>query len=236
MTGRLRSVLPGLLVATVATAALLGSASSASADDIYEIDGRLQEAGFDEAFTEAFSAADRPGVRIVIDFASGSADEAAYEREAEQAAELVWDHLDGRLLAVDVAPTYDAEWAEDGLPTARSFDRATLIERFGTRPAGLDAADVETFDDEGLAFLGAAVAGWLVSLLVVGLGTFFLTRARYRRPSPAASPEHWGGMTGPPGAWSSPATWPPPASPPAHQQSGAGSAQPAPDDPWRPLG
>jgi hypothetical protein len=100
VTDSLRSALPRLRVAIVAVSVLLLliPASSAAADDIYEIDGRLQDAGFDLAYTEAFEAADRPGVRIVIDYdsgsgsGSGSEDEAAYQREAEQAAELVWNY------------------------------------------------------------------------------------------------------------------------------------------------
>ena len=247
VTAPLRSVPRRLSVASVAASAflLLAPASPASADDIYEIDGRLQDAGFDLAYTEAFDAADRPGMRIVIDFDSDSADESAYQREAEQAAELVWDHLDGRVLVVDVAPTFDVSWAESGLPTALSFDRAALTERFGARPAGLDGADVEAFDEEGLAFLGAVVAAWLLSVVVVGAGTFFLTRARYRRAATAVPPGYWGGWTGPPtppAAWPQPASWPPPvagpgqwppAPPPAgaHDMPSEESAQQAPHHP-----
>ena len=193
-------------------AVLLLTAAPAAADDIVEIDGRLQDAGLELAYTEAFDAVDRPGVRIVVDFDSGSGDEATYQREAEQAAELVWDHLEGRVLAVDVAPTYDVAWSDDGLPPAASFDRAALVERFGERPAGLDEGDVETVGFGGLAFAGAALAAWLVSLLLVGTGTFFVTRARYRHTAPAA------------GTWGGYAT---PAPPPVDDQ--------APYDPWRPL-
>jgi hypothetical protein len=227
---------------------LLVPASSASADDIYEIDGRLQDAGFDLAYTEAFDAADRPGVRIVIDFDSGSEDVAAYQREAEQAAELVWDHLDGHVLVIDVAPTFDVPWAENGLPSALSFDRAALTERFGARPAGLDGADVETVDEGGLAFVGAVLAGWLLSVLAVAAGTFFLTRAQYRRASTAMPPGSWGGWTGPavpPAGWPQPAAWPPPSAVPgqwpagptalAHEQPTEESAQQGVHDPWRPL-
>ncbi len=245
MTGPFRSVPHRIRVAIVAASVLLllAPASPASADDIYEIDGRLQDAGFDMAYTEAFDAADRPGVRIVIDFDSASEDEAAYQREAERAAELVWDHLDGRVLAIDVAPTFDVPWTENGLPSALSFDRAALTERFGARPAGLDGADVETFDEAGLAFVGAVVAGWLLSVVVVGAGTFFFTRARYRRASTAVPPGYWDGWTGP---TVPPAAWPPPAavpgqshsapSAPAHEQPTEKSAQQALHDPWRPLG
>lgn len=228
---------------------LLAAASPASADDIYEIDGRLQDAGLDLAYTEAFDAADRPGVRIVIDFDSGSQDEAAYQREAAKAAELVWDHLDGRVLVIDVAPTFDVPWVENGLPSALSFDRTALTERFGARPAGLDSADVETFDEAGRAFAGAVVAGWLLSLAAVGAGTFFLTRARYRRTSNAVPPGYWGDWTGPavsPTAWPQPAAsptgaagpgqWPPAPSAPGHPQLTQESAPPAMHDPWRPLG
>ena len=201
------------LASVLAVLAVAATAVPAAADDIVEIDGRLQDAGLDLAYTEAFDAVDRPGVRIVVDFDSGSEDEPAYRREAERAAELVWEHLDGRVLAVDVAPTYDVPWSDDGLPPAASFDRAALVERFGDRPAGLDDGDVETVGDGGLAFVGAALAGWLVSLLLVGTGTFFLTRARYRqRAVPTGS---WG-------EWSAPAS-----PPPVDDQ--------APYDPWRPT-
>ncbi len=228
---------------TVATASalLLCTAAPASADDIFEIDWRLQDAGLELAYTEAFDAADREGVRIVVDFDSSSPNEAAYRREAEQAAELVWDHLEGRVLAVDVAPTYDVPWAEAGLPSALSFDRAALTERFGARPAGLDGADVETADEGSIAVVGAVVAGWLLSLVVVGAGTFFLARASYRRAQTAGPPGYWGGPTGPavpPGSWSSPAPWPPGTPAPgraAAERPPAPSPQPPPDDPWRPL-
>ena len=208
----------------------------AAADDIFEIDGRLQDAGLELAYTVAVDAADRPGVRVAVDFDSGSQDEAAFSSEAARAAELVWDHLEGRVLAVDVASTYDVPWAEDGLPSALSFDRAELTERFGARPDGLDAADVETFDDSGLAIVGGVVAAWLLSLVVVGVVTFFVARAVYRRPPPA----QWGVGTwpGPHGAAPQPAAWPPaPAAPPAPPaRPGEPARQQAPDDPWRPLG
>lgn len=207
----------------------------ASADDIYEIDWRLQDAGLDLAYTDAFDAADRAGVRIVVDFDSGSQDEAAYRREADQAAELVWDHLEGRVLAVDVAPTYDVPWAEDGLPSALSFDRATLTERFGARPAGLDSADIETADEGGLAVVGAVVAGWLLSLLVVGTGTFLLARAHFRRPQTAVPPGYWHGPNGPSGSWPPAAVRPPEPSAPAHERPIGAPAQQPSDDPWRPL-
>lgn len=233
------------LAIVVASSLMLLSAGPASADDIFEIDGRLQDAGFDLAYTEAFDAADRPGVRLVIDFDSGSQDEAAYQREAEKAAELVWDHLDGRVLVIDVAPTYDVPWAENGLPTALSFDRAALTERFGARPANLDGADIETVDEGGLAFIGAAVAGWVLSLAAVGAGTFFLTRTRYRRTSPAVPPGYWGDWTGPavpPAAWPPPATAAPGVTVPGQWPSASGHQQPtqepapqATHDPWRPL-
>ena len=246
---------PQLRVAIVtACALLLTPASTASADDIYEIDGRLQDAGLDLAYTEAFGAVDRPGVRILVDFDSSSQDEAAYQREVEQAAELVWAHLEGPVLAIDVAPTFDVPWAENGLPSAVSFDRAALVERFGARPPGLDGADVETVDEGGVAFVGALVAGWLLSVVAVGAGAFVLARARYRRAWAAVGAGHWGGWTGPatvpgappqPAGWPQPAAWPPPATvpgqwPPAptappHGQAADGPVPQASPDPWRPL-
>lgn len=247
----------GVAIVAVIALLLLAAASPAAADDIYEIDWRLQDAGLDLAYTEAFDAADRPGVRVVIDFDSGSEDEAAYQREAEQAAQLVWDHLEGRVLAIDVAPTFDVPWAENGLPSALSFDRVALTERFGARPAGLDSADIETFDEGGLAFVGAAVAGWVLSVAVVGAvvgaGTFFITRARYRRASTVVPPGYWGGWPGP-ASWPPPAAMPPPAAvpgqwlpappvaepptheQPAHEQPTSTPTQPTQQDPWRPLG
>ena len=235
------------IVAVAAVLLLVVPAGPASADDIFEIDGRLQEAGFELAYTVAYEAVDRPGVRIVVDYDSDSQDEAAYQREAEQAAELVWDHLEGRVLAVDVAPTYDVPWSEEGLPSALSFDRAGLAERFGARPAALDGADVETVDDVGLVFVGAVGLAWLLSLVAVGVGTFFVTRRRYRRDAVAAPPAHWGGWSGqavhpatPPqsGTWPPPPVpgqWPPaPPAPsaPAEQQP---PQEPTRQDPWRPL-
>ena len=145
------------------------------------------------------------------------------------------------MLAIDVAPTFDVPWAEDGLPSARSFDRAALTERFGARPAGLDGADVETVgsadvetgDGVGLALAGAAVAGWVLSLVAVGGGTFLLTRERYRRTPTAAPAGYWGDGTGPAVP---PVAWAPAPSAPGHQRPPNEPAPQAVHDPWKPLG
>lgn len=222
----------------VSAALLLAPLPSSSADDIYDIDGRLQKAGFADAYTEAFNADGRSGVRLVIDFDSESADSATYRREAEQAAEVVWDHLEGRVLAIDVAPTFSVPWNKTGLPTAVSYDRAALMSRFGPRPARLDKADIETVDEGGDDSSPAAeVAFWLVVILAVGATTFLLTRARYRQPA-TPPPGNWGSWTQtpiPPSTWSQPPqTQPPGAQPPAPTPAQPTAAATL-DDPWRPL-
>ena len=122
-------------------------ASAAHADDIYEIDERLMDAGFEQALTEAVDAADSRGVRVQVDFLSESTDEAEYEQQAAEIARLVWLHLDGRVLAVDVRSTSSVSWAPESLPPAVSFSSGELGEAHGDRPDGLDDRDLETLDD-----------------------------------------------------------------------------------------
>lgn len=223
----------GVLVA-VTTVMLLSLAPGAAADDIYEIDGRLMEAGFSGAYTEAFDAADRRGVRVVVDYASSSSSAEEYQQEGEALAELVWDHLDGKLLALDVAPTYDVEWSLSGLPPAVSFDRATLHERFGPRPAGLDQTDLETVQDAGEEaglVVGLAITGWVLSLVAAVAITFTVTRARYRPARTWAGTEAW------PTSWpASTAAWTgPPPIPAQHASTTTGRPAARPPEPERPA-
>ena len=233
-------------VAALVVAALLGVAPTVHADDIFEIDGRLIDAGFDEAYTEAYSAAEGDGVRIVVDFDSDSQDEREYEQEAGRIAEVIWNHLDGRVLVVDVSSTFTVDWEQESLPPTVSFTAVQLRAEFGPRPSELDVADVETIEDfESMgSFFAAGAAGvWLLSLVATAGVTVWIMRGRRSSVDAWAPPGPWGqpGQWGPPGQWGQPGQWGPPApwqqpAPAARPVSSAPSAPPAsgelPPDPW----
>ena len=209
-------------------AALLGTASTAYADDIYEIDERLIDAGFDEAFTEAYPAADADGVRVLVDFDSDSGDEREYEQEAGRVAEVIWNHLDGRVLVVDVSSSFTVDWQRDSLPPTVSFTAEQLLAEFGPRPSALDEVDVETVEELGAVgsyFLAGAVGVWLVSIVATAGITVLIMRGQRARVDAWAPPGSWG----PPGPWGQPpvssgSVPPPPDAGPAAQES--------PTDPW----
>lgn len=245
-------------VAALVVAALLGVAPTVHADDIYEIDGRLIDAGFDEAYTEAYSAAEGDGVRIVVDFDSDSQDEREYEQEAGRIAEVIWNHLDGRVLVVDVSSAFAVDWEQEGLPPTVSFTAAQLRAEFGPRPSELDVADVETvedFESTGSFFAAGAAGVWLLSLVATAGVTVWIMRGRrssvdawapagpWGQPGQWGPPGQWGspGQWGPPGQWGQPGQWGPPApwqqpAPAARPVDSSPSAPPAsvelPPDPW----
>ncbi len=233
-------------VAALLVAALLGVAPTAHADDIYEIDLRLIDAGFDEPYTEAYSAAEGDGVRIVVDFDSDSQDEREYEQEAGRIAEVIWNHLDGRVLVVDVSSTFTVDWEQESLPRTVSFTAAQLRAEFGPRPSDLDVADVETIEDfesMGSLFAAGAAGVWLLSLVMAAGVTVWIMRARHSSVDAWAPAGPWGqpGQWGPPGQWGQPGQWGPPApwqqpGPAARPIESSPSAPPAsvelPPDPW----
>lgn len=229
---RVGTVLVGLL-------ATLLLAAPAVADDEFEVDGRLADAGLEEPFTTLLGFG--RGVRVHVDYRSLSADQAAYEAEAREAAELIWQHLEYRVLAVDVAPTSGVVWRDGDVPPAVSLTRGDLEAEFGVRPQGLDDADpfaYEEFDTGPVA----AVVGWsLLGLLVAG-GIALIVWARRGKKAPASSwgPDPWAaGWGAPPGPW-------PPGQPGAWQQGGgwvdpaqgwaAPTSPPPAAGPWSPPG
>ena len=235
-----RSCLRWALLLTAALLLLPAAAGTASADDIYDIDQRLQYAGFDSAYTEAYDAADADGVRVLVDFASRSETRRAYEGEAKEISRLIWLHLDGRVLAVDVAPLTTTPWSDGELPPAISFTRQDLEQAHGLRVPGRDAADIESVDEAGVIF--ALGLGGGVLLLVVGgaVGiTFAVMRARCARAHPPSGWNGYGGQAQPEALhrWSSaPGGWPPAPAPPltaAPESAPAARPAPAGDDPWR---
>lgn len=185
---------------------VLLAASPASADDLFEIDDRLVDAGFERAYTESVPAED--GARVVVDFSSGSTTRAQYEQEAARAAEVVWLHLEEEVQTVDVAPTSGVPWLDDALPPAVSFVRADLEERFGSRPEELDRPSEQAFEEDayvdvfGLLFVGAVLLGLFV---VAGLVVAVVVLARRAAPPP----NPWGAPAYAPTTWE-----PPPAAPP----------------------
>lgn len=202
---------------------LLLAAAPAAADDIVEIDERLIEAGLSDAYTESLPA--ETGARIVVDFVSDSGSRAAYEQEAALAAELVWEHLEEQVAAVDVAPTSGVPWLSDELPPAVSFTRADLVEAHGERPAELDQASDAEFGDEALfdVFGLVLVLGVLVVLLVIAaLSVAVLVLARRSGTRSAWEPQPvWTG-----GGFGAGPTSPAPAPPPPAPAGPAGVWQP----------
>lgn len=205
--------------AVTAVAVVLLTASAAVADDIVEIDERLIGAGLAEAYTQSQPA--ESGSRVVVDFVSDSTTREQYEQEAALAAELVWEHLEEQVGAVDVALSSGVPWLGDELPPAVSFTRADLVAEHGERPGELDQAsggealafgDEALFDVFGLLF----VLFVLVVLLVVAalaVAVLVLARRGSARSSWEPAPAWGGSGFGPAGPW--PAQAPPAQAPPA---------------------
>jgi hypothetical protein len=223
----------------------------AAADDEYEIDERLSRAGFDLAYTEYLSVdtAAGEGVRVVLDYETGSDGVEAYQQESLRAAELIWEHLELRVVTVVVAPSTEVSWRDGDLPPAVAFSRSDLQEAFGPRSGELDEEGAGFYGSEGDVVFGVGVL--VVALLLLGLGVlggFFLGRWSGRR---AVAREQW---SGPPGwgagaqpGWTTgpgPSTWPPaPSGAPGWPTGGPGPSwsnpppapSPRPDDPWTPT-
>ena len=203
-------------------AVLLVAAPPAAADDIYEIDDRLQSAGFQDAYTEAYDAYDQDGVRVTVDYTSDSESLAAYKKEAADLAEVVWEHIDGRVLVVDVAPLTSTSWSDGDLPPAVSFSRTQLEAAHGPRSERLDAADLETADDIPLTGILVFLGVWAGTIAAAVGITIAVMRSRRKRD------QRWGG--GPP-VWGPPApSWGPP-SPQAWPAAPGTAATPA--GPWQ---
>ena len=209
-----------LLIAPALLLLLLGLAAPVAADDEFRMDERLVELGFEEAYTTLLGFG--RGVRVHVDYRSLSSSPEEYDEEARRAAEAVWDHLEYRVLAVDVAPTAGVSWRDGDVPPAVSLTSGDLTREFGPRPRGLDEADPfgEPVD---LGPVGAVVGWGLLGLLLLGLLVLVVYLVRRRR-RPARAPDPWtAGWAGqgwgpagpwPPGAWAPPHPgWPPP--PPA---------------------
>lgn len=252
-----------LVVALTAALAVLAPAGAA-ADDEIEIDERLLEMGYDDAYTGYLYAEvdGREGVRVSVDYASDSEDAQAYEQQAQEVAGVVWRHLELRVLAVDVTPTYGVSWLDGQLPPAISLTATELRRIHGPRPEELDDGGPGAYgSDEDL--VAAAAAFGLVALLVVavlvaagGVGGFLLGRRSGRR---SGQPDAWGvaptawsggGWAPPPSGWAPsgppPSGWaqPPPQSSGTQQPPDAGWPQPPdaaapaapppdPSNPWR---
>jgi hypothetical protein len=228
------------LAAVVAAVLLAGPAAS---DDEIEIDQRLVDAGFEDAVTSYHNA--DGGVRVLVDYRTGSADRVEYEAEAAEIGRLVWESLDLRVQTVDVAPTSAVGWLDGDVPPAISFARGDLQQRFGARRPALDANDSSFWgsDEGGLLFAGVAA----LVILLVGAGGGFLAGfllGRRRRPDAGWGAPPVGTWGGPAGQWGGPAgqSAGPPA-PPSQPgpwggpgPTGQGGAPPSTGaDPWRPV-
>jgi hypothetical protein len=226
----------GAVLTAVAALLLVLLPLPASADDAFEIDGRLEDMGFEGAYSTYLGMS--RATRVVVDYRSLSRDQAAYEDEARRIAEVVWENLEVRLLAVDVAPTSGVVWRDGGVPPAVSFPRQELEEAFGPRPARMDERGPWEDEMYGEVDLGPAAAwiGWgLLGVLVVGGAIVAVVLWRGRRRGKADAPDPWTagwstwspGPPGPPGA-AAPPGWPPPAA-----WSGTSAPSP-PAGPWAP--
>lgn len=174
-----------------ALALLLLAAAPASADDIFDIDGRLQEAGLPEAVVDVLETDAAPRVVVDFDVREETPDDAAYRAQALEAAEVVWEHLEVRVGAVDVQPTYAAPWLDGQLPPVVSYTRADLEEGFGPRPAALDEeTDAYAADGNGAvvedSYLLVPVLGGVLLLLLVAVVVLLgvLVARSGRRPDP----------------------------------------------------
>jgi hypothetical protein len=249
------------LVAAVVGSALVLAPSAAWADDEIEIDERLASLGYEAAYTSYLEG--DGGVRVSLDYASFSTDRADYEEEAREAAEVVWDHLEVTVLAVDVAPSYGVSWLDGGLPAAVSLSRTDLEQAFGPRAPELDTGGSMWVDDEffGFVLLGASGLALVGTLAAGGVGGYLL--GRRRRPQPefaagtwsgpaaggtlggSAAPGSWGAPAGPgwgapaaPGSWGAPSdapgSWPSAGSVAAPPRPGPGAdSSPDANTPWR---
>jgi hypothetical protein len=226
-----RGSVPPVFVGLAALLALLVTASPAFADDEYEIDERLADAGFEDALSNYANA--ESGVRVYIDYLTDSEDRAAYEDEAAEIARIVWEHLALRVLAVDVASLSEVGWLDGDLPPAVSFTRSELEQQHGPRATGLDANESSMWADDTAGLVFAGIAG-VVVLLLGGAGGFLLgwLVGRRRRKDAWGSAPAWAGAS-PPG-WGAPSpgqgSWPPAdGGPPSSAPPPSGS------DPWRPV-
>jgi hypothetical protein len=196
-----------LLALLAVTAAVLLPAVPAAADDTFEIDSRLVDAGFADAWTN-YSDGDR-GSRVSVDYDTSSADQAAYDQEAAEIARLVWEHLEVRVLAVDVAPTSGVAWLDGQVPPAVTWNRADLEREHGARGAGLDD-NVSAYGDEWIFVVGSLGVVAVIGAALGFLGGWLV--GRRRKPDPwAGGPGGYGGYGAPGGAWGAP-QWGPPGS------------------------
>jgi hypothetical protein len=219
---RRRAWLPVLLAT-----ALLALPSAAAADDEYEIDERLAAAGFDDAYTDYLrvDTSDGEAVHVVLDYDSAAAGLEEYDREAQEAAETIWEHLELRVATVVVAPVEGVSWRDGSSPPARAFSRPELEQSFGARSAGLDDDGAGFYGSSGDVFTGIFVL--VIALALIGgglLGGFFWGRAVGRR---GAQRDAWSGA--PPSSYGGPPWQQPPSAWPPAQQPG----WPPPSDPWR---
>lgn len=186
-----RRLVAGALLASTC----LLTAGPALADDIYDIDGRLEDAGLTDAYVDVLEA--EPGRRITVDFDPGATvDRAGYEATAKRGAEQVWDHLETRVSVIDVQPTYGVPWLDGELPPTVSYTREDLQAGFGPRPAGLDVDRDPYDDDSGVSDVAVGI-GVLVVLLVGLVVVLVVVLVVRRRPARHAVPyAAWGAPGG----------------------------------------
>lgn len=215
----------------------LATPAWAAGDDSLGLDERLQDLGFDDAYTlpEPLRAGGEAAVGMGVWYTSDTADEAAVLDEMDDIARTVWEHAGYRIARVVVQATVAPEWSEPGVPPGLLLDRPELAQRYGDRDPALDAeglGDAEFWgggagDDGILPFLVVAgiiaVLAFAVLFLVGGAVGGAIGYARGRR---AADPWHARRGRPPPTGptpWTSP---PPPPGQPTYEDQPARGGQP----------
>ena len=222
----------------------LAAPAWAAGDDSFGLDERLQDLGFDDAYTlpEPLRAGDEAAVGMSVWYASDAADEAAALDEMDEIARTVWEHAGYRIARVVVQATEAPEWSEPGVPPGLLLDRPELAQRYGDRDPDLDAeglGDAEFWGgavgEEG--FLPFLVVGGIVALLALAVpflvGGAVGGAVGYALGRRAADP--WQGHRGhPPPTGPAPWTSPPPprgqppyGQPPPYGQQPPYGSQPA---------
>lgn len=177
-----------LVAALLAALLLVLGASAAVADDAWELDARLADLGLTDPWTtlDEVRGGQGPGFVVGVLFHSGSPDRAGLDREVDLAARAVWGHAEGRVYRVLVQADAPTDWSGATLPEPVVLERADLQDRYGDRPAGLDAqglgelASPPSLGPGALGWLGTGlvVAAFVVGAAMAWLVTFLFVRGR----------------------------------------------------------
>jgi len=224
---------------------LVGVVAPAAADDLYTLEEWFSAHGYDEAwleYNEGYLTGD--GIVFTLFYASDAESERSYHAEADRAAGEIWRLADYRVVKIEVEASRPTSWSGRDLPASVAYQRSDLEERFGPRPAALDANGraelANDFSDVPPPEVFALVGGFAIVCLVFGvligwLVTFLVLRRR-------REPVGYAGWTYPPAMGPPPPGqpgWPPAAAPgqqgwPPAPPSGPAAPTPPADEPRNP--